>query len=204
MEITLEQVEQLRSKADISYTRAKEALSRSGGNLLDALIFLEDSGDIPRPEETRYSTRPSLPSASPPPEPEAAEPGEKPGLLTWLRRILLDNELEIWHRDDPVTALPVLIVILLILFLPLVSIPLLVLGLFFGFRYRFAGPELDREDINEAMFAAADTAAGFSRKIADEVRTHQTQTKTGQQKAKAKTKSEPGQAAGEEEKTANG
>ena len=51
MEITLEQVERLREKADVSYAQAKEALEYSGGNLLDALIYLEEKGAIPRPED---------------------------------------------------------------------------------------------------------------------------------------------------------
>ena len=51
MEITLEQVERLREKADVSYGQAKAALEYSGGNLLDALIYLEEQGVIPRPED---------------------------------------------------------------------------------------------------------------------------------------------------------
>ena len=50
MEITLEQVERLREKADVSYGQAKQALEYSGGNLLDALIYLEEQGAIPRPQ----------------------------------------------------------------------------------------------------------------------------------------------------------
>ena len=42
MEITLEQVERLREKAGVSYGQAKQALEYSGGNLLDALIYLEE------------------------------------------------------------------------------------------------------------------------------------------------------------------
>ncbi len=57
MDITLEQVERLREKADVSYAQAKEALEYSGGNLLDALIYLEERGMIPRPEGAYYSTR---------------------------------------------------------------------------------------------------------------------------------------------------
>ena len=43
MEITLEQVERLREKAAVSYGQAKAALEYSGGNLLDALIYLEEA-----------------------------------------------------------------------------------------------------------------------------------------------------------------
>ena len=57
MEITLELVERLREKAPVSYTLAKEALEYSGGNLLDALIYLEEKGAIPRQEGAYYSTK---------------------------------------------------------------------------------------------------------------------------------------------------
>ena len=48
MDITLEQVERLREKADVSYAQAKEALEYSGGNLLDALIYLEGNDPTAR------------------------------------------------------------------------------------------------------------------------------------------------------------
>ncbi len=76
MEITLEQVERLREKADVSYAQAKQALEYSGGNLLDALIYLEEQGAIPRPQGAYYSTR----NETPPPPPvrnELATLGEK-------------------------------------------------------------------------------------------------------------------------------
>ena len=66
MEITLEQVERLREKADVSYGQAKAALEYSGGNLLDALIYLEEQGVIPRPEDAYYSTK----NEAPPPPPQ--------------------------------------------------------------------------------------------------------------------------------------
>ena len=78
MEITLEQVERLREKADVSYAQAKQALEYSGGNLLDALIYLEEQGAIPRPQGAYYSTR----NETPPPPPvrdELATLGEKKG-----------------------------------------------------------------------------------------------------------------------------
>ena len=65
MEITLEQVERLREKAAVSYGQAKAALEYSGGNLLDALIYLEERGVIPRPEDAYYSTK----GEAPPPPP---------------------------------------------------------------------------------------------------------------------------------------
>ena len=177
MEITLEQVERLREKAGVSYGQAKQALEYSGGNLLDALIYLEEKGIIPREEGAYFSTKGETPPPPEPEEPPAAreQKGKKSGvrvvsvrrgsfkrLFSTLRRWLVDNELEIWRKDKPITALPVLILILLVVFAYYVTIPLLVLGLFLGFRYRFSGPDLEREDLNHVMGSVADTGGrGF-------------------------------------------
>ena len=67
MEITLEMVERLKGKANVSYKQAKEALEYSGGNLLDALIYLEEKESIPRDAGAYYSTRSETPTPPPPP-----------------------------------------------------------------------------------------------------------------------------------------
>ena len=71
MEITLEMVERLKGKANVSYKQAKEALEYSGGNLLDALIYLEEKESIPRDAGAYYSTRSETP---PPPPPRHGSP----------------------------------------------------------------------------------------------------------------------------------
>lgn len=192
MEITLEMVERLKEKADVTYAQAKQALEYSGGNLLDALIYLEEQGAIPREEGAYFSTR----SQTPPPPPRQEElllVGEKKGkkkekraghksaagsaarpagksFFTTLRRWLIDNELEIWRREKPITALPVLIVVLLLIFAYWLVIPVLILGLFTGFRYRFSGPDLERDELNDVMGNVADTAADLGRQVMDELR----------------------------------
>lgn len=188
MEITLEMVERLKEKANVSYAQAKEALEYSGGNLLDALIYLEEKGAIPREEGAYYSTRSETP---PPPAeplpvqlpakgkkqkaPQASKPA-RPGrggvrrFFNALRRWLIDNELEIWRRDQPVTALPVLILVLLLCCAFWITILVLALGLFLGFRYRFSGPDLERESLNNMMDSVADTAADLGHKVMDELK----------------------------------
>ena len=124
MEITLEQVEHLREKAAVSYGQAKAALEYSGGNLLDALIYLEEQGVIPRPEDTYYSTkgrgRPPPPRTCPLPVKPAGSGKNAAGavrrLLHRLRGILLDNELEIWRGEQPITAIPMLLLIVILVF----------------------------------------------------------------------------------------
>ena len=191
MEITLEQVERLREKADVSYAQAKQALEYSGGNLLDALIYLEEQGAIPRPQGAYYSTRNETPP--PPPVREELMPmGEKKDgkekrekkkgkgfgvkvvrgktLFSTLRRWLIDNELEIWRRGQPVTSLPILVLVVLLLFAFYITLPTLILGLFLGFRYQITGPDLEDDTINGMMGSVADTAADLGRQVMEELK----------------------------------
>lgn len=191
MEITLEQVERLREKADVSYAQAKQALEYSGGNLLDALIYLEEQGAIPRPQGAYYSTR----NETPPPPPvrdELVPMGEKKDgkdkrekkkgkgfgvkvvrgktLFSTLRRWLIDNELEIWRRGQPLTSLPILVLVVLLLFAFYITLPALILGLFLGFRYQITGPDLEDDTINGMMGSVADTAADLGRQVMEELK----------------------------------
>ena len=183
MEITLEMVERLKEKADVSYAKAKEALEYSGGNLLDALIYLEEKGAIPREEGAYFSTRNEAPP--PPPEPlpvqlpaktkkkavkQPKPKGNGRQVFHTLRRWLIDNELAIWRRDQPITALPVLILVLLVCCAPWVTVPVLVLLLFLGFRYRFSGPDLERDHLNGMIGDLADTAADLGHRVMDELK----------------------------------
>lgn len=190
MEITLEMAERLRAKANVSYSQAKEALEYSGGNLLDALIYLEEKGVIPRAEGAYFSTKSETPPPPPPAEflltqfPEEGKKQKKSKadgktrpkeggvrrFFTALRRWLVDNELEIWRKGQPITALPVLILVLLLCCAPWVTIPVLLLGLFLGFRYRFSGPDLERDDLNSMIDSVADTAADLGRQVMEELK----------------------------------
>ena len=186
MDISLELVERLREKANVSYAQAKQALEYSQGNLLDALIYLEEQGAIPRPQKTYYSTQTKTP-----PQTQALVQRVVPGegsqgrqdhpirrLFTALRRGLVENELEVWRRQQPVTALPMLILIILLVFAFWVTAPMLLLGLFLGFRYRFSGPDLEDENLNSMMEKVANTADDVGQRVMDELHAqHEKHTK---------------------------
>ena len=181
MEITLEQVERLREKADVSYEEARAVLEETGGSLLDALILLERRGKV-RPDcggSARYSTRTGGAGGEPgdgaQERPEgnsgeesrffrlnltAEEGGVRHFFQTLLRRSL-ENSLEVWRREELVVSIPLLISILLLILAFWTCLPLLVLGLALGCRYRLAGPDFDRSSagaaVNRAASAVGDT-----------------------------------------------
>ena len=164
MAVTLEQVEQLREKAEVSYADARTALEQSDGDLLDALIWLEQHGRLHTDKGGFYSTdgTGAGPAAESLPLPVKTEKQRErkslKDLLGLCWRALIDNELEIWRKGKMLSSVPVLILLILLALGFWVVIPALVVGLFLGCRYTFAGPNLGREDINDIMDTVSDTA----------------------------------------------
>lgn len=170
-EITLEQVGKLKEFADVSFADAKAALEASGGDLLEALVWLEQAGKIPASGVSTYSTRDDQTTGS---APETASAGDsaasgpdqqekfksdarRAGQL--VKRWLIDNRLEAYHRRTGREFQVPLGVALVLLLMAFWLVPvLLILGFFLGWRYRLAGPDLDREDVNQVMENINDTA----------------------------------------------
>ena len=78
--------------------------------------------------------------------------------------------MEIWRKGQPITAVPMLILLILVFCLPWVTLPLLILGLFLGFRYQIAGPDLENDTLNGMMDSAASTASDVGRQVMDELK----------------------------------
>ena len=207
MAVTLEQVEALRARAEVSYEEARAALEDSGGDLLDALISLERAGKL-RPDGARgafFTTRPGGEDAPPPPPaggpaPSQVPAGERPrffglaltvggkrhqrnrregsGFGAKLKELLLAaadllrhctvNQFEVWRGGELMTALPVLVLILLVVLAYWISLPLLVIGLVFGCRYRFSGPDLDKNRVGEVVNQVSDSVRDAVGQVRDE------------------------------------
>ena len=187
MAVTLEQVERLREKADISYEEAKALLEQTGGDLLDALILLERQGRVERPGGAFYSTRPNQ---------EGRPPSGPLGMGDYWRRTRTDttrmnwrtrwreiwdtlvnvlrhsteNQFEVWRRGEMMTSIPVLILIILLIVAFWISLPLLVVGLVTGCRYRFSGPDLGKDNINSAMNTVSETVDDMVDSVKQELR----------------------------------
>lgn len=185
MTTTLEQVELLREKANVNYDEAKEALESSDGDLLDALIYLEKKGKVTPPAGGGYySSEKSLPeqgfSQQKGEYDEKYNSSAKSGvrfrdLMRRFGRFCAKlvhkgniNTLEVIKDGVVKTAFPVTLLVILLVFAFWITVPLLILGLFFGYRYQFRGPDLEKEVVNEAMDSVANTAEELKRSFAKE------------------------------------
>lgn len=171
----LEKVELVREKCGVSYEEARNALEACAYDVLDAIVTLEREGKA-HTQTASYSTTSraagtlSDEMAQAQSAYEHESKGSKFGEL-WeafcaqvkkFIRAGLDMSFVAERHGDRVVSIPVLFVVVGI-FLWGVTLWLLLIGLFFGFRYRIEGADAITIDVNEAMDKAADVADDIRR-----------------------------------------
>jgi len=182
----LEKVEKLREKANVSFAEAKEALDNSGGDILEALIYLEANGKAVAPAGGGYFSGADMPiqteytnsnyySANS----GNSSNGSGESFSDLLKRFGafclrvfnkgLSNFLEATKGDQHLFSCPVLVVILLALIFPWIVLPLFVISLFCGFHYRFSGDDLGRDSVNSVMDGASNVVDDVKRSFVDNV-----------------------------------
>lgn len=114
MDITLEQVEKVRSCTGASYEEAKAALEAAGGNVLDAVILLEQQGKT-GPTGGDYSTRGAGPEPDGPVGRRAVNWREVRRALKSLLTHCLAISLEIWKGGRMTCMIPLIVALILCL-----------------------------------------------------------------------------------------
>ncbi len=179
---TLEQVEKLCAMANISYEEAKAALDAANGDLLDAVIHLEKLGKVHAPTGGGYFSSEKTVNAS---EVSYEENNNwekhdhnsyrensfksffKKSWKFCLKMIRKgnNNSFEVLKGEEIKATFPITALALLLIFAFWVTVPLIIIGLFFGLRYRFIGPDFGSNTINDAMNSAADAAQDLKKSI---------------------------------------
>lgn len=75
------------------------------------------------------------------------------------------NSFEVLKRNEVKASIPVTALVLLLIFAFWITLPLLIIGFFFGLRYRFVGTDFKSNTINDAMDSAADAAEELKKSI---------------------------------------
>jgi len=177
---TLEHVEKLKARANVSYEEAKEALNACDDDLLDAMIYLENAGKISAPAHggAYSSTQTGQGQDSGAKYTGAQQKDESFGeIMGRLGRFIcgligkgMRNVFEVWRGGEMQFSVPVLLLIALIILAFYVVIPLLIIGLFFGFKYRFSGRDLDRTQVNKVMDSVANAAETFKEEVKEDLK----------------------------------
>ena len=160
----LEKVEKLRERANVTYEEAKAALEANNWDLLDAMVALEKAGKTESPKQENYSTsyeqQEQYVRVQEKIEEEEAKATHSRTLGEALRRffrICRDNYFVVSHHGDVIFQLPLIVTILILLFTWKVTVPVLLISLFFGVHYSFAGKD-DLKGANRFMDTASNVA----------------------------------------------
>jgi len=152
----LEQIEKLRERANVSYDEAKAAYEDANGDLLEAMIILERQGKVHPPHGGGIYTTAGQESSeggnyqhSEDRDREEKTSSATDNFMNTLERIgkfcaqLIqrgnNTTFEVLKDNESKAKFPVTVLALLVIFAPHITLPLIVIGLFFGFHYRFVG-----------------------------------------------------------------
>ena len=166
----LEKVEKLRERANVTYEEAAAALEEAGGDLLDALVLLEKQGKTASPDQSTFSTsyeeqKQYVRVEDQLIEAENARKKESHvfrGIRETVRsffRVLRDNSLIVTHHEKEFVRLPLwlLAIVLLITGAWKPAIVVIIISLFFQFRYSVGGRDQLKE-ANSFMEKASEAA----------------------------------------------
>ena len=148
-----EMVENLRTKANVTYEEAKAALEASDWDMLDALVLLESEGKVTGAPEFTTKEKTDEPRRS-------ARGREMKGSLfklgAWIRKMIdlgNKNQFVISRKGTEMVAMPITLMALLMILVWPFSLIVLCAGFFLGTRYAFRGP-----DINSTVSAFVNNA----------------------------------------------
>lgn len=171
----LEKVEKIREKTGVTYQEAKAALEEANGDILDAVVILEKQGKIKAPEVHVFTTEEETKNEEFQKAAEAASQhkGETFGgmmhkFLNWCKVLIkkgCENFFIVERHGSEVISAPVIVLAVLLLCAFWVVLPILIIGLFFGFRYSFKGEITKTVDVNQACDIAAETCESIKKEF---------------------------------------
>lgn len=151
----LEQIEKLRERAQVTYDEARAAYDEAGGDLLDALIILERQGKVAPPKGDGYYRSEQVVTEPIHEEKEERSEGRRTTneqestnnfketldkiwkFFSGLIKKGNETSFEVLKEKEHMASFPVTVLALLLVFAPWITLPLIVIGLFFGFHYQF-------------------------------------------------------------------
>ncbi len=168
--ITLEQVEKLSEVTGVTYNEAKDVLEQTQGDLLEAVLLLERQGKVKKPNNDGFTT--SQKQSEKPKKQPKEEKDSFQKFFDWVKEIIHlgnINDFVVYKDAKDSISVPLTIFVILLLFAFWIVFPLMVVGLFFNYRYRFAGPNFKDEKVNQTVDSISNATIKTGAAIKDAV-----------------------------------
>jgi hypothetical protein len=150
MNVTLEMIDMLRQRANVSYEEAKIALESCGGDMVEALVYLERNHKV---RSANYR------------DPEH-------GFINSVKRLVKKGQqtkFVMTKNEKTVINVPVNVVVLTTVFATPVTIVGVVVGLFTNHRMKFVKPDGGNMEINKVLdkMSTAVTAVNTTNEVVE-------------------------------------
>lgn len=176
----LEKVEKIREKMGVSYEEAKNALEASNWDVLDALLYLEALGKgkgdktavyTTAAEETEHTKEFEQAQKTYEKQTKGSSMGETMDkVFAWCAKAVKrawEIKFQVFHEGEQKMSVPLLVLIILMLAAFWITIPLLIVGLIFGCRYRFLGMDEVTVNLNEWSDKASNAVSDIKKDMQD-------------------------------------
>ncbi len=132
MNITLENIDELRTRANVDYKAAKEALTHTDGDMVEALIYLEEHYGAKT--TSKRNAKDELHKKIHNFENSESLKNAKRGFIALMKKKFVVSKADKTYLD-----IPLFLAILLLCITKGFAVVLLFLGFFTGFKYSFDG-----------------------------------------------------------------
>ena len=158
-----DKIERLSEKAKVSFEEARDALNACGGDLLDAMVYLERAGKTSGPQKTSFSTNYEEQEQYEKVEEKVKDMKAKArnssigGIVRRIWEFVWNNSFSVSRNGSTIVKIPVWLLVILLFINWRFSAAVLIIALFFNCRYAFEGKD-DMSSANEFMDRAGDMA----------------------------------------------
>ncbi|ADL51067.1 DUF4342 domain-containing protein [Clostridium cellulovorans] len=148
--ITIEKIDELRARVNVTYEEAKEALENTNGDILEAIIYIEKKNKSLSIVEKKQE--------------ESGEAKVSEGFacfIKWCKSVIKKgnrNKFVIKKKEQTVLKFPITLMVLAVFFAPYIVVPLLIIALFTGHQFLFSGEDVEKTKANVVMDKASQFA----------------------------------------------
>ena len=128
MTIKLELIDELKRRANVSYEEARDALEKTSGDMVEALIYLEKQNKVNEEKESSF--------------------------LTTVKKIIKkgnNTKFNIRKGQNTILSLPVTAVVIITVVAPYVTVIGLIVALLTGHKIKFQGKNGEEMKVNETI-----------------------------------------------------
>ncbi|MDT8716794.1 DUF4342 domain-containing protein [Clostridium sp. 19966] len=146
MSTMLESIDELRKRTNVSYEDAKEALEKSNGDIVEAIVYLEKQNKIKNPQETTkdYSLWTSI-----------------KGIITKGNT----TKFIIKKKEDIRLNISVTLAVILAIIAPHAAVLSILLAFITGHKIRFQGKENEYEKLNKSLTKISDSISSTGKDL---------------------------------------